>query len=63
MAEDKKRLEWEKKDSDKALARAKEAEELALEKARKANEVIEGLRKEVDAEKASSVAVLTENDR
>lgn len=45
---------------DKALASAKAAENLALERAQKANEVSENLRKGVDVERSSSAALLKE---
>ena len=45
---------------DKALASAKAAENLALERAQKANKVSKNLRKEIDVERSSSVALLAE---
>ena len=47
---------------DQDFAGSKAAEGLALERARKVNETAENLRKEIDAEKASSAALVVEVD-
>lgn len=48
---------------EKALATAKASEELALERAKKASGVADGLRKEVDVENTSSTTLLAENEQ
>lgn len=58
LIEDKRRL-VDEKDFDRALSWVKAAEDLTLEKAKKATDVTESLWKEVDTEKASSAALLT----
>lgn len=45
---------------EKGLSGSKAAKELALERAQKAKEIAEGLRKEVDTERASSASLLLE---
>ena len=45
---------------EKELTGSKTAEELALARVQKSSEIAEGLRKEVDVERASSVALLKE---
>lgn len=56
-------LRADKVNFDSALSSAKAAEELALERAKKATDIADTLRREVDAERASAVELLKENGR